>query len=61
MKIALFVAVCCIAVCFAETESEAVREKRQTNKPGRFLSLPDPKKCADRKLMFALCVTGVWH
>lgn len=49
MKIALVVCAICVAACFAEPESQT-REKRQTQKPGRFLSLPVPKKCAERKL-----------
>lgn len=48
MKLALFiVAVACVAACCAESES--VREKRQSQKPGRFLSLPVAQKCANRK------------
>lgn len=48
MKLALFiVAVACVAACCAEPES--VREKRQSQKPGRFLSLPVAQKCANRK------------
>lgn len=50
MKIALIVAAVCIAACFADSESQ-IREKRQTQKPGRFLSLPVPKKCAERKFI----------
>lgn len=53
MKIALVVCAICIAACFAEPESQE-REKRQTQKPGRFLSLPVPKKCAERKLIYNL-------
>lgn len=48
MKIALVVVLFCVAAVLAETQSE-VREKRQTTKPGRFLALPDPKKCVERK------------
>lgn len=48
MKLALVVAAVCIASCFAESEAE-IREKRQTSKPGRFLSLPNPSKCSTRK------------
>lgn len=48
MKLALFVvAVACVAACVAEPES--TREKRQAQKPGRFLSLPVAQKCANRK------------
>lgn len=47
MKLELFVAVLLVAVCIAAGEEEN-REKRQT-KPGRFLSLPVPQKCATRK------------
>lgn len=46
MKVALVVAAFCVVACLGETE---IREKRQTNKPGRFLSLPVPQKCASRK------------
>lgn len=45
MKLELFIAVLCVVACLGETEK---REKRQ-NKPGRFLSLPVPQKCATRK------------
>lgn len=48
MKLALVVVAVCIASCFAESETE-IREKRQTTKPGRFLSLPVPSKCSSRK------------
>lgn len=50
MKLELFIAVLLVAVCIAagQGEEEAVREKRQT-KPGRFLALPNPQKCATRK------------
>lgn len=51
--VALTILAVCVAACVADaaniTES---RVKRQTNKPGRFLSLPVPAKCASRKLNF---------
>lgn len=59
MKLELFAAVLLVAVCIAAGEEDVNREKRQT-KPGRFLSLPVPQKCATRKwfyisiLLFAL-------
>lgn len=46
MKVA--VAITILAVCIAACIAEETREKRQT-KPGRFLSLPIPAKCASRK------------
>lgn len=47
MKVALVIAAFCIVACLGESETNANREKRQTQ--GRFLSLPNPQKCATRK------------
>lgn len=50
MKVAITILVVCVAACVAEQVANAtLREKRQTQKPGRFLSLPQPAKCASRK------------
>lgn len=48
MKVALVIAAFCIVACLGETENKE-REKRQTK--GRFLSLPNPQKCATRKFL----------
>jgi len=50
MKLALVVVAVCIASCFAD--DTLIREKRQTTKPGRFLSLPNPSKCSTRPKEF---------
>uniref|UniRef100_A0A6B2E6N6 Putative c-type lectin n=1 Tax=Phlebotomus kandelakii TaxID=1109342 RepID=A0A6B2E6N6_9DIPT len=53
MKIAIFVVLCSIAACLAEPKP-AINEIRnqQQSKPGRFLSLPDAQKCANRPKQF---------
>lgn len=52
MKIALFLAACCIAACLAEPKPAISEIKAHENKAGRFLTLPIPEKCASRKLFF---------
>lgn len=49
--VALTIAAFCVVACVAETSE--TREKRQAPKPGRFLSLPVPAKCATRKYLEA--------
>lgn len=50
MKVAITILVVCVAACVADPELNSTsREKRQTQKPGRFLSLPIPAKCSTRK------------
>lgn len=54
MKIALTILAVCVAACLADTASNStLREKRQSQKPGRFLSLPIPAKCASRKFQIS--------
>ena len=55
MKLTLFAltACCCLIVCLASPKP-AINEVKNTSKTGdpkgRFLSLPNPQKCANRKL-----------
>lgn len=59
MKVALTILVVCVAACLAETETKTsdTRVKRQS-KPGRFLTLPVPAKCASRKCHYNFFVIG---
>lgn len=50
MKITLVIAAVCIAVAYADPAiSQARSSTAASTKPGRFLSLPVPAKCARRK------------
>lgn len=59
MKVALVIAAFCVVACLGESDNE--REKRQAQKPGRFLSLPVPQKCATRKCFIYLNCSFFLH
>lgn len=54
MKLLLVIATCFVATCLAEPKPAINEIKPQTSKPGRFLSLPIPEKCASRKFYYFL-------
>lgn len=51
MKVTLVLAAFCVAATYAEPAISQARTSTTTTstKPGRFLSLPVPAKCASRK------------
>lgn len=55
MKVTLVLAAFCVAATYAEPAISQARTTTTTStKPGRFLSLPVPAKCASRKYFFNL-------
>lgn len=60
MKIAFVV----LAACAAAVATPAINQIRPvSNRPGRFLSLPNPQKCANSKWVFTCLIRfyGNWY
>lgn len=54
MKLLLLVVASLVAVCLAEPKPaiNEVKSNQPLQKPGRFLSLPVPEKCASREYLY---------